>query len=194
MHDAHTLYHLTHFEKNFPSALVPNICVNCYLRNDELYVIYTVGNVNFSYWNYLPNKTEGIKSGTRGVNLFEETVLECFLTFEHGHYLELNMNFLGEWNCYEFHSYREKPLREFQFSSPQKNPFLKDLHLSDEKLQLILCLSKNTFTPYQLHQIQKVNFSAILKNHHNEKIHYALKFGDKPDFHRQDLYEQFQAK
>lgn len=138
-------------------------------------------------WNREPLQSSEKKlNQLRSDLLWQKTCFEMFFkATDKDDYFEININEQGEWNIYQFESYRN-PQKPYPESNGQLVSFFYD-----ESQQVFACAMHITdfFTFRSPHEIS-ANLCSVLKlKPDNNSTYWALKHAsEKPDFHNQNSF------
>lgn len=165
---------LTFTLKPFETSSGLNIQGAILYQQKKLFLSYIVsGDVNLVKWLQ-------VKEKSRANELWETTCFELFLQ-EQGEksYLEMNFSPSGQWNIYQFDSYRTG-MREFTSVNHVEVVFEKG---KDNTFELRAEIDLSSFKSEKSFGAQ-IGVSAVIETLKNTKEYWAVEhFGAKPDFH-----------
>ncbi len=132
----------------------------------------------------LPEKFEGAE---RTDNLWEHTCFEAFISLESGpEYLEVNLAPSGQWNIYEFSSYRASRIEAEQVNC--KPLILKAK--TNFNIQTEIDLSQVAWIKNSKKNMDlQIGLTGVIELKNHVKSYCALTHkSDKPDFHRKESF------
>ncbi|MBV1878945.1 MAG: DOMON-like domain-containing protein [Pseudomonadales bacterium] len=120
-------------------------------------------------------------AAVRRDNLWQHTCFECFIKSPaNNRYWEFNFSPGGDWNCYQFESYRQGMSHQ-----ATAQPKMDLIYRDQQRLQFEVMLEIPSELTAQIDIT--VGLAAVLKIHDNSYSYWALQHSaDQPDFHRQE--------
>lgn len=115
--------------------------------------------------------------------LWETTCFEFFLKLRGAQkYFEWNLSPSGEWNQFEFDSYRERSKQAHLIQLPK-------ISTSQGQGQFQLDCTVNLSSLKRISSSWQIGVTAVLEHSDGERSYWALRhLGDKPDFHLSDSF------
>ncbi len=142
-------------------------------RDDYLQLDYDLGNLSGV------SLLDAVARPSRQDSLWQHTCLELFVADQDGSdYVELNVSTSGNWNCYRFDGYR---------SGMRESDALKLQGIDIQVPPGRLTVRTLNDLPWQSVLISP---SVVVEDLKGQLTYFAVKHGDKPDFHNRDHYVQ----